>query len=636
MSQEKNDNTYTAPNQAQKSQKEKTMDTSRTNSLATIDVTQVTTMEEQALITQNNTENTNSPTLYTDNIADYYPGKYQKHAIIPEEDITSASAYSDNIADYYPGKYSENNFVTAEQKKEEKKEGYISSYVGDYDSNPAKNRIANLGNDVAFVQGHLNRLGILSDEHFIAEKPATEKEIDKSKIPHTIVAIEYFQREILSCKVDGEIWPGKGNIKSLVSITVEQKDAKHLEYLKNKKEAEKRAAEEKLRTEAEEKERFRIEKIKMTLPTIENVQAHFDSCGSIEEFGKSLKDYAIHNPLYTLMAYEIMRKIETDDLTRAIMKNMTDSEIAQLHFIVDDHFYETLDSGWTGDEEYALMDKLNAGKKNTLKEEKGSGEFKTVEPIISTDDWRSQGTSKGKGFYPDNEGNGTACKTVSEKMVYRHLYDDLKSDFKIAEVINDKTGKYKYIVGNTSFGEYLSVLKEDKSQFKKIEAKHMTTEKYEEISTTQVAINYLDSYLDQNIPVVVGVDHTFNAELSTGKSNPNDVGYNEGTTDHFITIIAKGKTDKGKKYYQFFDPGTAHRTNATKEGNKLIEEKPGLYKATQPYKTATATKYKTYILTMVLLFKKDKKTYKNEIEDNNTRLKNLKKDYKTKSGDFKL
>jgi hypothetical protein len=333
MSQEKNDNTYTAPNQAQKSQKEKTMDASRINSLTTIDITQAATLEEQAIIMQNNLENENS-----------------------------ASTYSDNIADYYPGKYSENNFVTAEQKKEEKKEGYISSYVGDYDSNPAKNRIANLGNDVAFVQGHLNRLGILSDEHFIAEKPANEKEIDKSKIPHTIVAIEYLQREILSCKVDGEIWPGKGNIKSLVSLTVEQKDAKHLEYLKNKKEAEAKAAADKAKAEKEaEKER-----IKQELATERNLQKYYTELANIEAFGKFLKDYVILNPEFVLKAYDLMDFGESDNLTRAIMYNLKDSEIEKLPDALDLKFYESLDAGWTVGEEYTLMNKLKAGKNKEI------------------------------------------------------------------------------------------------------------------------------------------------------------------------------------------------------------------------------------------------------------------------------
>ncbi|MBI9056013.1 MAG: hypothetical protein JEY96_19485 [Bacteroidales bacterium] len=346
MSQEKNDNTYTAPNQAQKSQKEKTMVASRINSLATIDITQATTLEEQAIIMQNNLEKENSASAYSDNIASYYPGKYQKHTVVAEA-----------------------------PKKEEKKDGYISSYVGDYDSNPAKNRIANLGNDVAFVQGHLNRLGILSDEHFIAEKPATEKEINKSKIPHTIVAIEYFQREILSCKIDGEIWPGKGNIKSLVALTVEQKDAKHLEYLKNKKEAEAKAAADKAKAE----KKAEIERIKKEPATEKNLQKYYTELGNIEAFGKFLKDYVILNPEFVIKAYDLMDFGESDNLTRAIMYNLKDSEIEKLQDTLDLKFYESLDAGWTVDEEYSMMSKLKAGKNS--KNEVESSTRKTSEPL---------------------------------------------------------------------------------------------------------------------------------------------------------------------------------------------------------------------------------------------------------------
>ena len=163
------------------------------------------------------------------------------------------------------------------------------------------------------------------------------------------------------------------------------------------------------------------------------------------------------------------------------MKNMSISQSAKLTDETALLIFRALElDGFTNDEKkYVAL--LWKGR-----EERN---FKTVEPIISTDDWRSQGNSKGKGFYPDNEGHGTACKTVSEKMVYRHLYDDLKSDFKIAEVIYDKTGKYKYIVGNTGIGEYLSLLNEDKAQFKKIETKHCTNCGFK----IPVSVNFCDN-----------------------------------------------------------------------------------------------------------------------------------------------
>ena len=71
--------------------------------------------------------------------------------------------------------------------------------------------------------------------------------------------------------------------------------------------------------------------------------------------------------------------------------------------------------------------------------------------------------------------------------------------------------------------------------------------------------------------MTVDVDHTFNA-MTGGKTNPNWYGYNEGTTDHFITIVGRGITEDGKRYYHFFDSGTSHRNWATKEENSLVEK----------------------------------------------------------------
>ncbi|MCK5028261.1 MAG: hypothetical protein KAR57_01415 [Bacteroidales bacterium] len=86
MFQEKSDNTSTATvKQAEKSPKEKTMSTSHMNSLATIDITQATTLEEQAIIMQNNLENPNSASAFTDNIESYFPGKYQEHVVVNED-----------------------------------------------------------------------------------------------------------------------------------------------------------------------------------------------------------------------------------------------------------------------------------------------------------------------------------------------------------------------------------------------------------------------------------------------------------------------------------------------------------------------------------------------------------------------
>ncbi|MBI9052671.1 MAG: hypothetical protein JEY96_02570 [Bacteroidales bacterium] len=459
MFQEKSDNTYTAlVKQPEKSSKEKTLDTAHKNNQGQVDLTKELSIEEIALITQNDHTEITSIGVYTDSIADYKPGKYQEHVVVAEP----------------------------QEKEEEKKVGYITSYVGDYVSNPAKNRIANLGKDVAFVQEHLNRLGILFDKNFIAEKPTTEEEISKSKIPQTIAAIEYFQREILSCKVDGEIWPGKGNIKSLVPMTLEQKDAKHLEYLKKKKEQEKIAAAEKAKAEAEAKVRVEegaaivresMRRMKISLesaPNKETVLKYREKYKSDNEFGKFLKDYALYNPKFIEAVYDHASFAESDNLTRAIMKHMSDAEIASLTTEVDELFYDSLDSGWTVDEEYALMDKLKAGKKiEEGKEEKkvsknvkdeAAKDLQTVRGIVT---YQLQGSVGGeeekKAVNNIEDVKQTANRlkekkyTVTEKSIEEGLWD---TEFKeaIGKLQTDnglvkKDGEPDYII-SVGFGTY--------------------------------------------------------------------------------------------------------------------------------------------------------------------------------------
>jgi hypothetical protein len=51
------------------------------------------------------------------------------------------------------------------------------------------------------------------------------------------------------------------------------------------------------------------------------------------------------------------------------------------------------------------------------------------------------------------------------------------------------------------------------------------------------AINCIDRHLENNRPIIVGVNHTINRNI------------NEGTTDHFVVIYGRGYDDKLKQYY---------------------------------------------------------------------------------------
>lgn len=273
----------------------------------------------------------------------------------------------------------------------------------------------------------------------------------------------------------------------------------------------------------------------------------------------------------------------------------------------------------------AVKKKEPAGKKDD-----GAGEFKTIDNVMGKEDWRTQNPNATNQAQEDSESGWTACKYVSEKMVYRALYDDLPDDFKRADVIN-APGKYDYIVGGTGAGEFLSVQKEDKTEVKNIVPKKHKQSTFNAASSMNVAIEYLSGYLAQGIPVVVGVDHTFNRSLSESEgktSSKNTQGYNEGTTDHFVTVVGQGVDDQGRRYFKWFDPGTQNKGNATSDENRLVEVSPGVFQGSQPWGD------KTYTMTMVVMFKKDLNTYQSYVKQNIADLATLKSDFKNKTGEF--
>jgi predicted metal-dependent hydrolase len=318
FTQQKDNNTATTRNNqtAQKSQKEKTMSTGHTNSLADIDVTKPLTPEEQALVVEST-----------------------------KEEPTNATA-----------KLKESNANT-----EEKKKGYISSFVGDCISDPEKGTVVNLGKDVLFVQQNLNRLGILSDKDFANEKSTSEKEVSKSKIPATIEAIGYFQERVLltpKADVDNQVWPGYNTINTLANITQTKFRAQLFEFTK-KQVREKIEATLKEMSAAREAE---IERIKNEPATDENVGKLYSQADNINQLGRLLKDYAVYNPEFVLKAYSLVGYSDTDNLTRAIMFYLNDTEIAQLTPELDAKFYDSMDEGVTTDTEHALMKKLKKGR----------------------------------------------------------------------------------------------------------------------------------------------------------------------------------------------------------------------------------------------------------------------------------
>ncbi|MBE0393917.1 hypothetical protein HNQ02_002810 [Flavobacterium sp. 7E] len=72
-------------------------------------------------------------------------------------------------------------------------------------------------------------------------------------------------------------------------------------------------------------------------------------------------------------------------------------------------------------------------------------------------------------------------------------------------------------------------------------------------------IKYLDEQLENDKPILVGVDHTYKYK---GGFN------NDLTTDHFIVIIGRG-CDNNKPYYLFYDVGTSYINKGSSDENRL-------------------------------------------------------------------
>lgn len=358
----------------QKTAREKTMDVSQINSLANIDVTQELSQAEMAVIAQANEH----ATAESDSVA-------TPAAPLAETPTTEIKTEPTNIA---------------EKKAEEvkKETGTITSIVGKYTSNDKET--ANLAKDVILVQEHLVRLEILNEEDFTAEKPTGTGEVSKDKIPKTIDAIWEFQDNVMGWSPDGFCRPGKSTIKNLVSMKLEEKAAKMLETQKKKeakaaKEAAAKAEEEKQKAiaaqqakeeakakekeeKAKAKEAERIEKIKNESTSYINV-LKLTGFMSFSELGTFLKDYALYNPKFVIRAYHIHTGYATsDNLTVRILKSMSNSEISRIPENLDAYFYDTMDWGWTTDEEYELMAKLKKGKSKEegKEEEKDAKEAK--------------------------------------------------------------------------------------------------------------------------------------------------------------------------------------------------------------------------------------------------------------------
>lgn len=104
--------------------------------------------------------------------------------------------------------------------------------------------------------------------------------------------------------------------------------------------------------------------------------------------------------------------------------------------------------------------------------------------------------------------------------------------------------------------------------------------------TAMQGIGYIDGQLENNYPVLVGVDHDLNYRGGT---------LNEGTTDHYIVITGRA-CEEGKIFYWFYDVGTRHENKGASDNNKLFLD-------TSDFSLKGTTEYngKLYTVTQVRL-----------------------------------
>lgn len=223
---------------------------------------------------------------------------------------------------------------------------------------------------------------------------------------------------------------------------------------------------------------------------------------------------------------------------------------------------------------------------------------------------------------------------------------------------------YEFKVIGTGGGNFFQILREDKSKYKDIKPRETyknqkdrsdlemeqisrdnkkgnldKVQKFEYQSSTFVhhpqaaaGLNYLYNYLRQGVPVLIGVDHTFNKYLhhDGNKTSAFTVGYNDLTTDHFMIATGAGTNAEGKRYISYFDPATQHMRNATSGERILVEEEPNIFKGVHPYRSEAE-----YTLTMVVPFLKDMKGDLKDFRNSNAEFRSDQEEMlKNKTGNY--
>jgi peptidoglycan hydrolase-like protein with peptidoglycan-binding domain/GH24 family phage-related lysozyme (muramidase) len=180
----------------------------------------------------------------------------------------------------------------------------------------------------------------------------------------------------------------------------------------------------------------------------------------------------------------------------------------------------------------------------------------TVPPILGSDEFYSQ-------LHPEAGPDNPIPRSVafSKRLVHyerggsKDIYDNskCKDEWKSLSIVEREKKVYllackntcDFIVGNAGY----NVGSSEDSIYFLTEKKEGNTKTLEVANTFEGAKNRLDTYLEQGIPVVVGMDYKMN-------------GKNASATDHFVIVIGRGEDDKGV-FYAYMDVGRTFAKDGT-------------------------------------------------------------------------
>ena len=491
---------------------------------------------------------------------------------------------------------------------------HLSSSVGRADSaHPAE--LINTVKDVRFVQLRLVALGLMTESEAGSEFPAlkeslprpdrkrpgpllkpeeegttaaattplaareTETEdppagtaaqgyVEEAKLENTIQAIATFQQKVMRKGSDGRIDPNGATIRALMATDAEKVTeglatyAAHLAQLAA--EEERRQAEAEAQREREREDRRKqqdaerqreirekrktelVKALKATRPAKRNYELLYRQVdGDLVEMAAQLRHYAPHNPRFVMGMIDHVGYLRQDNLAYHIVKN--EKQLKGYPPILLAKLRDELREGilYSGEEHQARrIDAVLSGRE---------------EPAVSVEQERVETSFKAKSvadrvtFYGYRETDKSGC--------FRRAKEMLKSaNFETTPSGDDKRN--------------LSMTKYRKGSNEVLEVQ----------SGIQEALNMINDHLDMDRPIIVGTNwkkgHTGNAD---------------GTTDHWIIIIARDKDDKGI-FYRFYDPQTTQKIIGTSNENKLYLQKDktleGSYRVGSKYD-------RTYVVTMV-------------------------------------